>query len=120
MRILDETDDLCFVHILDTGQYCGSPGASGIERGRPDPSHDLYEHTLTATPRSIGLRVKIYRVATGVEQFIDYPKVMTILCNVGYNGWMSIVYEGSDVLDPDEPIPKAVAHLRGLLDESGI
>lgn len=120
VRMLDEIDDPYFVHILDTGQYRGSPGASGVERCHPDPLHDLYEHIRTSAPRATGVRVKIYRIATGVEEFIDYHRVMTMLRDVGYNGWMSIVYEGGDVLDPEQAIPKAVAHLRGLLDEYGI
>jgi len=39
---------------------------------------------------------------------------MSILKNAGYNGWMSIVYEGQDDLDEPTALPLAVGYLRSL------
>ena len=37
------------------------------------------------------------------------------LQDVGYNGWMSIVYEGQDDLEEMEAMRKATAYLRSAL-----
>ena len=42
LRALRETDHPYFTHILDTGQYAGSPGASG-HQGSSHPGYDCYD-----------------------------------------------------------------------------
>ncbi len=60
------------------------------------------------------MRAKIYRIRSGVEAWLDYESIMSILKNAGYNGWMSIVYEGQDDLDEPTALPLAVGYLRSL------
>ena len=67
--------------------------------------------TLTSTPK---VRAKIYRIRSGVEAWLDYESIMSILKDAGYNGWMSIVYEGQDDLDEPTALPLAVGYLRSL------
>ncbi|MBI4532011.1 MAG: sugar phosphate isomerase/epimerase, partial [Candidatus Latescibacteria bacterium] len=52
LRILREVDDPYFSHILDTGQYVGSPGSSGAE-GRLDPTYDFYGSIEQTAPYAI-------------------------------------------------------------------
>lgn len=118
LRILREVDNPYFSHILDCGQYIGSPGSSGAE-GVEDPSLDFYGSIEETAPYAVHVRAKIYRIQTGEEAWLDYPRILRILRGVDYNGWMSIVYEGQAVEPEATAVPKAVSYLRRLLRESG-
>ena len=112
LRILEETDHPNFSFILDTGQWQGSPGAYPL--GNPDPSVDIYSYIEQTVPHAVCVRTKFYRNDTGTEEWLDYPRIMAILKGVGYNGPLSIVYEGQ-AQDRVEAVRKAAAELRGLL-----
>ena len=114
LRILREVDNPYFSHILDTGQYVGSPGASGAE-GKEDPSLDFYGSIAESAPYAVHVRAKIYRIESGVEAWLDYPRILEILRGVNYNGWMSIVYEGQSAEPEETAVPKAVRYLRQLI-----
>ena len=118
-QILEEVDRPYFTHILDTGQYIGSPGASG-SRGVADPALDCYGSMAETAPLAVHVRAKIYRITTGEEAWLDYPRILAILKDVGYNGWMSIVYEGQDAEAEATAVPKAIKYLRRVVQESGL
>ena len=60
------------------------------------------------------VRTKFYRIDSGVEEWLDYPRILDILTEVGYNGILSVVYEGeSDAIDSME---KAAKYLRTLIN----
>ncbi len=115
-RILQEVDNPYFSHILDTGQYVGSPGASGAG-GKEDPSLDFYGSIAETAPLAVHVRCKIYRIQSGEEAWLDYPRIFKILRGVGYNGWLSVVYEGQAVEPEVTAVPKAVKYLRRLMKE---
>ncbi|NLD44142.1 MAG: sugar phosphate isomerase/epimerase [Chloroflexi bacterium] len=119
LRILKEVDHPYFTHILDCGQYVGSPGASG-SRGVEDPSLDFYGSIALTAPYAVHVRAKVYRIQTGEEKWLNYPRILEILRGVNYNGWMSIVYEGQDAEAEATAVPKAVAYLRRVIQESGL
>lgn len=110
-RILETVNHPYFTHILDTGQYVGSPGASG-SGGRMDQVEQLYASIEETAPLAVHVRAKIYRIQTGEETWLDYPRIFKILNRIGYNGWVSIVYEGQAVESEETAVPKAVAYLR--------
>ena len=110
-RIIDEVDNPYFSHILDTGQYVGSPGASGAN-GVEDPELDFYGSIADTAPLAVHVRAKIYRIQTGEEAWLDYPRIFEILKGVNYNGWVSVVYEGQAAEEESTAIPKAIAYLR--------
>ena len=114
-RIIEEVDDPYFSHILDTGQYVGSPGASG-QRGREDPALDFYGSIAETAPLAVHVRCKIYRIRSGAEEWLDYPRIFGILKGVDFNGWCSVVYEGQDAEAEAAAVPKAVKYLRSLMD----
>ena len=115
IRLLDDVDNSYYSHILDTGQYRGSPGASFGERGKEDPQWDFYGSIEASAPRAVHVRAKIYRIASGEEAWLDYDRIMPILKKVGFNGWMSIVFEGQDELDEPAAVPLANTYMRSLL-----
>lgn len=116
ISILNEVDNPYFSHILDTGQYVGSPGASGAN-GIEDPSLDFYGSIALTAPLAVHVRCKIYRIQSGEEAWLNYPRIFEILRGVNYNGWLSIVYEGQQVEPEATAVPKAVTYLRGLMRE---
>ena len=115
-RIIEDVNNPYFSHILDTGQYVGSPGASG-QRGHEDPALNFYGSIEETAPLAVHVRCKIYRVQSGVEEWLNYPRIFEILRGVNYNGWLSVVYEGQDVEAEATAVPKAVRYLRGLMAE---
>ena len=120
LQLLDEVNNPYYSHILDTGQYRGSPGASFGERGKEDPAHNFYGSIKASAPRAVHVRAKIYRIASGKEAWLDYDRIMPILKGVGFNGWMSVVFEGQDELDEPAAVPLATKFLRGKLKEYGM
>ena len=120
LNILDEVNNPYYSHILDTGQYRGSPGASLGERGVEGMEHNFYGSIEASAPRAVHVRAKIYRIASGSEAWLDYDRIMKIIKSVGFNGWMSVVFEGQDELDEPTAVPLAAAFLRRKLDEYGM
>ena len=110
-RIISEVDNPYFSHILDTGQYVGSPGASGAG-GKEDPALNFYGSIAETAPLAVHVRAKIYRIQTGEEAWLNYPRIFEILRGVNYNGWVSVVYEGQAAEPEETAVPKAVRYLR--------
>ena len=117
VRMLDEIDDPYFVHILDTGQYRGSRGASKYDEDPNRDDYDLYANIAGSIDRAVLVRAKIYAIGSGSEEWIDYPRVMSILKKSGFRGWLSVVFEGRDGTPPMEAMKLAHTCLRGLLRE---
>jgi len=118
-RIIEQVGNPYFSHILDTGQYVGSPGASG-SGGKEDPSLDFYGSIRETAPLAVHVRCKIYRIQSGEEEWLDYPRIFEILRAVGYNGWLSIVYKGQEVEPEATAVPKAVRFLRRLISDEPV
>lgn len=116
LRILRETDRENFTFIMDTGQWLNAIGSH--PRGEFDPNIDLYKDYLEPTaPYATYVRAKIYKIDSGREEWLDYGRILKILKTVGFNGNMSIVFEGGDRnrYDTDECLRLATKHLRELL-----
>lgn len=112
IQILDEVDHPNLSHIMDTGQWKGSIGAA--TRGEFDPAVDIYQQMEKTIGRAIYVRTKFYRIESGQEEWLDYPRIFTILHKANFNGNLSIVYEGEEK-DRIGAIRKAAAQLRPLL-----
>ena len=101
-----------FSHVLDTGQFAGSPGASG-----PVPPElanaDFYKSIAQTAPIATHIRTKLYHVETGRETSLDYERIFDIIRSVHYNGWISLVYEGME--DDRQAIEKGARFLRPFL-----
>ncbi|HVC35385.1 MAG TPA: sugar phosphate isomerase/epimerase [Chloroflexota bacterium] len=99
-------------HVWDTGQYVGSPGASGAN---PEAAAQevLYQSLQQTVHLATHVRCKFYRIDSGVEQWLDYPRDIAMLKAAGYNGFCSVVSEGKG--DEIADVAKAVAYLRPML-----
>jgi sugar phosphate isomerase/epimerase len=96
LRLMDDVAHPNLSHVLDTGQYL-----------------DLYDSIVMTAARAVHVRCKIYQIETGEERKLDYTRIFPILHGVNYNGFLSIVYEGSE--DERFAVSKAVPYLRGFM-----
>ena len=114
VRLLDDVNHPWCKHVLDTGQYLGSPGASGA---RPEDArrHDVYKSIARTAPLAVYVRAKLYRLKDGKEQWLDYERVFKVLSQVKYNGFVSLVYEGWQDQDAMHAVPLGVKFLRGFV-----
>ena len=119
LRILSEVNKDNFTFLWDTGQWLGSIGSH--PRGEFDPKVDIYEDYLVPTAFcASSVRAKIYQIDTGVETYLDYPRIFKILQDVGYNGNISIVYEGAErrnTCTREEGIALGAKYLRKVIGE---
>ena len=114
VRLLDDVNHPWCKHVLDTGQYLGSPGASGA---RPEDArrHDVYKSIARTAPLAVLVRAKLYRLRSGKEEWLDYGRIFKALREARYNGFVSLVYEGWQDRDPPHAVPDGVKFLRGYL-----
>jgi sugar phosphate isomerase/epimerase len=104
-------------HVWDTGQYVGSPGASGAKD--PRAQEVLYESLAQTVHLATHVRCKIYQVTSGEEEWLDYPRIFKLLSAAGYNGFCSVVYEGrTPERDELGDVRKAVPYLRKVMAEA--
>ncbi len=114
IRLLKDVDHPWCTHILDTGQYLGSRGASGARPGDPE-RYDVYQSITQTAPRAVFVRAKLYRLRSGKEEWLDYGRIFQILRAAKYNGFVCLVYEGWADQDADRAVPVGVKFLRSQL-----
>jgi len=112
LEIREKVDRPNFNFIMDTGQWTGSPGSS--PRGETDPAHDIYKYMEQTIPHAMYVRCKFYVIESGKEEWIDYDRISEIIKGSGFNGSISIVYEGEQE-DRMEQVRLAAKYLRELL-----
>ena len=119
LRILDDVDRDNFTLVMDTGQWQGAIGSH--PRGESDPEVDLYADYLEPTaPRAAYVRAKIYKIDSGVEEFLDYDRILQILRDVGYNGTLGLVLELGErnTCSYEEAAGLAARHLRSVIAQA--
>ena len=91
-------------------------GSPARNRGVPEPGHDIYRYMEQTAARASHVRAKFYKVDSGEEEWLDYPRIFAILRAAGYNGAVSVVFEGQDANagDDREVLRLAAAQLRSL------
>lgn len=102
-----------FALVLDTGHFTGRQGPRGPKQ--EGHTYTNYYHSLEqVAPLAPFVRVKVYETdQEGREKFIDYKRVFDILRGVHYNGFCSMVYEGTE--DEMTAIPRAARFLRKMV-----
>lgn len=113
LRFHKEVNHPNFALVLDTGHFTGRDGPRG-----PKQAGHTYEHYYRSleqvAPLAPFVRTKLYEVdAQGREKYIDYQRVFNILRGVHYNGYCSLVYEGTE--DELAAIPRGVRFLRSMV-----
>jgi L-ribulose-5-phosphate 3-epimerase len=77
---------------------------------------DIYEAIARMMPYAKGVSAKSYNFDDGgQETVLDYPRILKIVTDAGYNGYIGIEYEGSRVGEPQgiRATKKLLESLRG-------
>jgi sugar phosphate isomerase/epimerase len=114
VQLLKEVDHPWCAHMLDTGQYLGSRGAGGA-RPKDATKYDVYQSIERTAALAVFVRAKLYRLRSGKEEWLDYPRIFKILRRVKYNGFVSLVYEGWEDMDAMHAVPIGAKLLRDWL-----
>jgi sugar phosphate isomerase/epimerase len=93
-----------------------------LDSGNFRESADPYEDLAKIAPYAVNAQIKI-EVARKVNgkakaEETDYRKVIRLLKDAGYTGWLALEYEGKE--DPYVGIPKALDKLRNALAAEGM
>jgi len=98
LRVLEEVGHPALGHLLDTGNYVD--GWPSVER---------------TAHLAVHVHAKFWQVAPdGAEPTINYPRLIGMLRQRGYGGWISFEYEAAEA--EATGIPRALGYLRRLLD----
>jgi sugar phosphate isomerase/epimerase len=116
LRMLDEIDSPALKYVLDTGQFQGSPGASGDGSTVNSAAPELYESIEMCAPSASMSRTKFYFAEPGDERWLDYPRIVRILKSANFEGPISIVYEPQGGRPSTEALPAAVRYLTELFE----
>ncbi|MBM3735461.1 MAG: sugar phosphate isomerase/epimerase [Acidobacteria bacterium] len=113
LRFHKEVNHPNFTLLLDTGHFTGRDGPRG-----PKIAGHTYEHYYRSleqvAPLTQFVRTKLYLLDDrGREKYIDYARVFNILRGVHYNGFISLVYEGTG--DEMADVAKGARFLRSYV-----
>lgn len=95
LQIVRDVNSPWFGVNLDTGNFRS-----------PDPYADM----AAAAPYALNVQVKVALRAAGKHQPSDYPRLVKLLRDAGYRGYLALEYEAKE--DPLAAIPRHVAALR--------
>lgn len=99
LEIVDSVDSPWFGANLDSGNLAKTP----------DPYADL----ARIAPHAVNAQIKVVIPVNGVKQPADFAKLMQILKDANYTGYVVLEYEEAE--DPMIEIPKYLNHMNTLL-----
>ncbi len=83
-------------------QRCGTLPDFGNFRITREEEYDRYKGTRELMPYAKGVSAKSYDFdESGRETTIDYPRMMKIVLDSGYRGYVGIEYEGNRLSEPE-------------------
>jgi len=105
VKLLEAVNSDWFRVNLDTGNF----------------RENIYESIEAVVPYAVHVHAKMYELGLEwhgldsywVEKRLDYRRIMEILAKSGYNGYVSLEYEGRE--DPLTAVPKAIDFLDNIM-----
>lgn len=79
---------------------------------------DVYQAIARMMPHAKGVSAKSYDFNDdGQEKYLDFARIMKIVTDAGYHGWVGIEYEGGRLSEPDgiKATKKLLDSLRGAM-----
>jgi len=89
--------------------YFGVNFDCGNFRSTSDP----YAELAAIAPYAVNAQLKVDIYPDGKHQETDLERVLKILRDAGYSGWVALEYEASE--EPKEAIPRHIEKLQKLL-----
>lgn len=99
LKIIQAVNSPWFGVNLDTGNFSSGP--------------DPYAEMAKIAPYSINVQVKTDVTISGKKEPADYGKIMKILKDANYSGWVVLEYEGAE--EPYAAIPKHIEQMRAAM-----
>jgi sugar phosphate isomerase/epimerase len=78
---------------------------------------DIYDAIARMMPHAKGVSAKSYNFSDGQETTLDYARILKIVTDAGYSGYVGIEYEGSRLTEPEgiKATKKLLESLRGSM-----
>jgi sugar phosphate isomerase/epimerase len=82
---------------------------------------DVYDAIARMMPYAKGVSAKSYNFSSGRESSLDYARILKIVTDSGYHGYIGIEYEGSRLTEPQgiEATKKLLEGLKGTMYNPG-
>ena len=119
IRMINEVGPNLLGHVLDTGQYAGSPGSSG--NTKENESLFDFHHSIELTVKlAVHVRTKLYlggsRATGRKDADLNYDRIFNILKQANYNGFISLVAEGLEA--EESAIPRGISYLLEYIQQA--
>lgn len=100
--------------ILKIVRLVNSP-AFGVnfDSGNFRDSDDPYAELAQIAPYAVNVQIKVEIRRAGKSEEADLNRILDILRNVGYSGWVALEYEAAE--DPKKAIPRHIESLKKLM-----
>ncbi|MGN6545648.1 MAG: sugar phosphate isomerase/epimerase family protein [Aureliella sp.] len=85
-----------------------------FDSGNFTSGDDPYAELETIAPYAVNAQLKIEVTVSGKRQETDMQRVLKILRDAGYSGWVALEYEGQE--EPKEAIPRYIEKLQKLVE----
>jgi len=99
LRILKQVDSEALAVNFDSGNF----------RSSADP----YAELAQIAPYAVNAQIKVEIFPDGVRQPTDLKRILSILRDAGYSGWVALEYEAQE--EPKEAIPRWIDELKKLI-----
>ena len=100
--IIKEVDNPYLGTLPDFGNWCLNREWGSTQGGRCSEAYDMYKGVKEMLPFAQGVSAKSYEFnAEGDETTIDYSKMLKIVKEANFDGYVGIEYEGSKLSEAD-------------------
>ena len=101
-KVIDTVNSPYLGTLPDFGNWCTNEKWGSTKGGKCTESYDIYQGVKEFMPYAKGVSAKSYDFnADGTAQGIDYAKMITIVKEAGYDGYIGVEYEGEEMGEPD-------------------
>jgi hypothetical protein len=100
--IIKEVQNPYLGTLPDFGNWCLNAKWGSTQNNRCDDVYDRYKGVTEFLPFAKGVSAKSYAFdENGNETIIDYQKMLKIVKDFGFDGYIGIEYEGENMPEPD-------------------
>ncbi|MDX1925680.1 MAG: sugar phosphate isomerase/epimerase family protein [Pirellulaceae bacterium] len=101
--------------LIEIVKQVNAPGFGvNLDSGNFQSTEDPYAELALIAPYAVNAQIKVDMHPGGKHQPTDLARVLKILRDAGYSGWVALEYEAKE--EPLEAIPRYLEQLRKLVD----
>jgi len=100
--IIKEVNNTHLGTLPDFGNWCLNAKWGSTQNNRCDEVYDRYQGVTDFLPFAKGVSAKSYAFdPEGYETIIDYSKILKIVKDSGFDGYIGVEFEGENMSEPD-------------------